>query len=255
MTVSPEMTVSIVVLCAIGGLIAGIVNTVAGGGSLLTLPILIFAGLPPKIANGTNRIPILIQNIFAVTRFSRGKVLRWRAGVSLAIPAAIGAAGGAVTAAILGEIAFRRVLAGVLLIVLVPVFLKPEKRLASAGAGTGRVTPLSMILFLGVGFYGGFVQAGVGFLILGVTVLACGFDLVRANAIKVLIVLLYTAIVVPVFILNDLVEWYPALAMSVGQAAGGWLGAHLAIKKGVPFIRVVLVVVSILAAIKLLFYA
>jgi uncharacterized membrane protein YfcA len=248
------LTVPIVLLCALGGLVAGVVNTVAGGGSLLTLPILIFAGLPPKVANGTNRIPILIQNVFAVTRFSRGKVLRWRVAILLAVPAAIGAAAGAWTAAILGEVAFRRVLAGVLILVLIPVFAKPEKRLAGAASGAARVTPLAMVLFLGVGFYGGFVQAGVGFLILGVTVLACGFDLVRANAIKVLIVLVYTLVVIPVFLAGDMVAWYPAIAMSVGQAAGGWLGAHLAIRKGVPFIRLVLVVVSVLAAFKLLFF-
>jgi uncharacterized membrane protein YfcA len=244
----------VVVLCAAGGLAAGIINTLAGGGSLLTLPILIFAGLPAQVANGTNRVPILMQNVFAVTRFSRGKVKMARPALRLAVPAVLGALAGSVAASLLGGETFRRVLAGVLLLVLVPVFLNPKRRLAGAGSEEGSVTPLSMALFVGVGFYGGFVQAGVGFLVLGVTVLACGYDLVRSNAIKVLVILIYTAAVVPVFLWHGLIAWGPAIAMTVGQSAGGWIGARLAISRGVPLIRVVLVVMSVLAAAKLLLF-
>ena len=246
--------IGVAALCLAGGLAAGIINTLAGGGSLLTLPILIFAGLPANVANGTNRVPLLFQNIFSVTRFRRGKVLPARAALLLAIPAVLGAAAGAIAAAQLEGETFKHVLAGVLLLVLVPVFVRPEKRLAAAETGSARVGPVSLALFLGVGFYGGFVQAGVGFLILGVTVLACGYDLVRANAIKVLVILVYTIAVLPLFAIHGLVDLGAAAAMTVGQAAGGWIGAHLAIRRGVPLIRGVLVVMSVLAAAKLLFF-
>jgi uncharacterized membrane protein YfcA len=244
--------VLIVGLCLGGGLAAGIINVLAGGGSLLTLPILIFAGLPSQVANGTNRVPILAQNAFAVARFSRGRIHEARRAIPLVLAATLGAVAGTFAVTALGELAFRRVLAGVLLLVLVPVFARPERRLAANREREPRVTPASIGLFVAVGFYGGFVQAGVGFLILGVTVLACGYDLVRANAVKVLVVLAYTAAVLPVFITKGLVAWGPALAMTVGQSAGGWIGAHLAIRRGVPLIRVVLVVMSVLAAAKLL---
>jgi uncharacterized membrane protein YfcA len=247
-------TLGIPALCLAGGLTAGIINTLAGGGSLLTLPILILSGLPPQVANGTNRVPLVAQNVFAVAGFRKGRVREAAAGWRLAVPAVIGAAAGAWAASMLGEVAFRRILAGVLLLVLVPVFSSPERRLGGRAGEAPRVGPVSMLLFLGVGFYGGFVQAGVGFLILGVTVLACGYDLVRANAIKVFVVLVYTVAVLPVFALHGLVDVRAAIAMTIGQAAGGWIGSQLAIRRGVPLIRAVLVVMSGVAAAKLLFF-
>ena len=248
------MSIAVLLLCLLGGLAAGIINTLAGGGSLLTLPILIFAGLPPKIANGTNRIPILVQNVFAVLSFRHGKVKTARHGLLLAVPALVGAAAGSYTATVLSGETFRHVLAGVLLLVLIPVFTKRTVPVSEDEPERGRVTPLSMVLFVGVGFYGGFVQAGVGFLVLGVLLLACGFDLVRANSIKVLVILIYTGVAVAIFVAQGQVDWLPAGAMLIGQSAGGWIGAKLAIRRGAPLIKAVLVVMSVLAAAKLLFF-
>ncbi|RME71099.1 MAG: sulfite exporter TauE/SafE family protein, partial [Chloroflexi bacterium] len=72
------------------GFVAGFINTLAGSGSLVTLPLLIFAGLPANVANGTNRVAILLQNVVGVSSFRQQKVLDWRGGLKLALPAIIG---------------------------------------------------------------------------------------------------------------------------------------------------------------------
>lgn len=161
----------------------------------------------------------------------------------------------------------RAVLAVVILVALPTVFM-PEGPAAGStrsahldDAGRGGAGPAAQarrralrlqLACLGIGLYGGFIQAGVGFLILGALVPLAGFDLVRANAIKVLIVLLHTAVALPVFLLNRRVAIWPGLALAAGQMAGGWIGAHLGARKGAGFVRWVLLVALVISAAQLL---
>ena len=242
----------------LAGLAAGVVNTLAGGGSLLTLPALIFLGLDANVANGTNRIGVLLQNVSAVATFARQGRMPWRAARRFLPLTLAGALLGARIAVDVPSHILRMVLGAVILIALPTVFM-PEGPGVRAAANAGdSIAPSSrrraialQLACLGIGLYGGFIQAGVGFLILGALVPLAGYDLVRANAIKVLIVLLNTAIALPVFMLNRQVELAPGLALAAGQMAGGWIGAHLGVKKGAGFVRWVLVLALVLMAAQL----
>ncbi len=239
------------------GLIAGVLNVIAGGGSFLTLPILMFLGLPPGVANGTNRVGILLQNVGAVWSFERHGVLDWRSALWAAAPSIPGAALGVWLALIVSDDAFKRILA--LLMVTLSLWTLWSKRTGSStdephgdeAPATRRWVGIGIAFFL-IGIYGGFVQAGVGFLILAATT-AAGLDLVRGNAVKVLTVLCFTALSLALFAWNGRVDWTMGLVLAAGTTLGGLAGARLTVLKGHRWIRGVVTVTMILFALKLWF--
>ena len=233
------------------GTIAGILNVLAGGGSLLTLPVLIFMGLPPQVANGTNRIAILAQNIVAVESFRRGGKLPLRLALTCAPSAVVGGLLGARLAVNVSDELFRQILAGVLIFVMVVMIIDPAKRFSFPAKTLGPARTVGLVVsFFGVGVYGGFIQAGVGFLII-TALLAHGLDLVRINAVKVFVVLFFTVTALVVFIWHGQVNFGLGLALAVGNSLGGWLGTKLAITRGHGFIRKVLFVVIVAFAVRL----
>ncbi len=233
------------------GALAGIINVLAGGGSLLTLPVLIFLGLPAAMANGTNRVAILLQNIVAVQGFRHRKRLPMKLALICALPAVVGSLLGARLALDVDDTTFRRILAGVMIMVCVFMALDPAKRwrIQSTDLTRGRTVGL-VLLFLGVGVYGGFIQAGVGFIII-TGLLAFGLDLVRINAIKVVVVGIFTIFALATFARAGQVNWALGLALAVGNMLGGWIGSQLAVSKGHDWIRKVVLVVAVAFAIKL----
>ena len=235
------------------GLVAGVLNVVAGGGSFLTLPALIFLGLPPGIANATNRVAIFLQNIGAVWSFQRFGVLDSRAFVWAAVPAALGAIPGTWLALSISDRAFQKVLA--LLMVAVTLWNLWSKRgdgASRADADKPRLAVLAAGFFL-TGLYGGFVQAGVGFLILAVTT-AAGLDLVRGNAVKVLVVLCFTSVSLAIFAWQGRIDWPPGLALAVGTVLGGLLGVRLTVLKGHRWVRGFVTVTILVFAVRLWFF-
>lgn len=231
------------------GFAAGVINTMAGGGSILTLPLLIFAGLPPTVANGTNRIAIVFQNIGALIGFKRGGYTVERPAYVLLIPSVAGALLGIRLASSLDEATLSRAIGIMLVVMLVPL-LRKGKRSGTSGA------PLTLSwwtwpAYFAVGVYGGFLQAGVGFLYLALLVGGQGLDLVRANLIKVFLILVYSVIAVVLFASAGQVAWIPGLALALGTTAGGWLGAHLTITRGESLVRIVLVLAILVSAAKL----
>jgi len=178
------------VIVVAAGILTGFINTLAGSGSLITLPLLIFLGLPANVANGTNRIGILLQSIVAVRGFKQKKVFEWSEGMWLTIPATIGSFAGAAMAVNLNDEVMNRVIGALLVIMFFLILLKPERWIKPQGSeAKAKPSFINIIVFLGIGFYGGFIQAGVGFFMLAGLVLSAGFDLLKANAIKVLIVM------------------------------------------------------------------
>jgi len=235
------------------GLIAGTLNVIAGGGSLLSLPVMIFLGLPPTVANGTNRVAILIQNIGASWSFHRRGLVS-REWLLLAIPPAVlGAVAGTVAAVQIGENQFQRVLAVILVAAAAwqiwnPVKLQPEGN-AELPEGIRRLVFITAFFLIGA--YGGFIQAGIGFLLLAATS-AAGFNLIRGNAFKVTVVLAFTPLTLVLFAWNGKVDWIMGFALAAGNLLGGLAGVHLQILKGHNWVRAVVTVVIVIFAIRLL---
>lgn len=234
------------------GFLAGFINTLAGGGSALSLPMLIFLGLPANIANGTNRIAILLQNMVGIAKFKKEKVLDTKESLWLFIPAIVGAIPGAFLAVNLNEELIRKVIGGVLAIMLLIVLFKPNVWIKSrAGLVKSKSHWANVLVFFCIGAYGGFIQVGTGFFLLAGLVLVNGMNLLKSNAIKVLIVFLYTPVALGIFILNKQVDYTLGFVLAIGNMAGAWVGAKSAIEWGPQFIRYVLIVALIISTAKL----
>jgi uncharacterized membrane protein YfcA len=238
---------------ALVGILAGFLNVLAGGGSLLTLPLLIFFGLPAATANGTNRIAIFCQNVFAITGFKRQGIFPIRLALLCTPPALIGSYIGANLAITVDEMLFRRLLALIMVGVLVFMAIDPMKRFRKPEMP---MTPMRLLIlvisFFAIGIYGGFVQAGVGFLII-TGLLVHGLDLVRINAVKVLVIFAFTMVALGVFVVHGQVDYVLGLALAVGNSLGGWFASHLAVKKGHEWIKRFVIATVLIFALRLLF--
>ncbi len=234
-------------LLVFGGTFAGIINSVAGGGSTLTVPLLVLAGVPGNIANGSNRVGVLTSNLAAATSFRRLGFDGLAPALPILFPIVAGSLMGSLAISRLTDETFETVF-GLLMIPLI-IFSIRKPKFKTDGATWSR--PVTIAVFFAIGIYGGAVQAGVGLVLLAALTRA-GFDLVTANSIKVIITFTVTCIALPVFIWNGQVDWIPALILAVGFTAGGWLGAHVAVRGGERLIRIVMVLASIALAAKLL---
>ncbi len=229
------------------GLAAGIINVIAGGGSFITLPVLIFLGLPPSLANGTNRLGIVVQDLAAVWSFDREGVLDWKAAAFSAGPATLGAGLGALLAVEMSDALFLDILPWLMVVLSLGSLWTPrapetERPWGSLGSRAGIASTCGFFL---AGVYGGFIQAGVGFLFLAMTTVL-GLDLVRGNAIKVLSILPLAGVALAIFAFHGKVDWLLGSLLAVGFLAGGLLGARLTVLKGHRWVRV-FVTVTILA--------
>lgn len=233
------------------GIIAGILNILAGGGSLLTLPILIFLGLPSSVANGTNRIAIFFQNIFAMRGFHQHGVFPLKTALICTVPALIGSYFGASLAITIDDALFNKILAIIMVGVMVLTAVDPARKFATEDV---KLTPLRLavltVTFFGVGLYGGFVQAGVGFLVIS-GLLVHGLDLVRINAIKVIVIFAFTIIALAVFIAHGEIDYTLGIALAVGNSIGGVIGARMAVRKGHAWIKRVVTITVLVFAFKL----
>ncbi|RLD36841.1 MAG: sulfite exporter TauE/SafE family protein [Bacteroidetes bacterium] len=233
----------------IAGITVGFINTLAGGGSTISLSVLMLMGLSPAMANGTNRIGIAIQNIVGVGSFKQQGVLDTRKGLYLAIPATIGSVLGAYIAVDLNEAIFEKAMGVILLVMLVFTLFNPQKLIQEQTQLVNK--PLNWkqyLLFFFIGVYGGFIHVGIGYFLLASLIMGAGYELVKANAVKVLIVLLYTPFSLAVFIWNDMIDYKMGFTLAIGTAIGAFIASRMAVKRGAGFVRWVIVVVIILTA-------
>lgn len=238
------------------GFLAGIINTLAGGGSLLTLPFLIFLGLPPAIANGTNRIAILFQTATSVAGFKSKGVHTAPFSMYLGISALLGSVIGANIAVDIKGPTFNKILSIVMLVVVLLIFFKKKTKATEIlpEKTSGKALWTSVIVFFFVGIYGGFINAGIGFIMLLVLPMINKLSLVKANATKVTVTFIYTSVAVLIFILNDKINWKYGLILALGNASGAWFASRYSVKKGDGFIRVFLLIVVSAMALKLWFF-
>lgn len=234
----------------IGGVLVGFINTLAGGGSIISLSILMYVmGLPANVANGTNRIAITLQTLTASTSFKKQNVLDWRKGLKLGIPSVLGSIVGAWIAVDIKEEVFEKAMAVIMILMLGFIFYKPQLWLKGRQELMERkVSPMMMVLFFLIGIYGGFIHVGIGYLLLIGIVLGAGYDLVKANAIKVFIVLMYVPFSLAVFIYNDQVNYLFGFVLAIGNVIGALIASKFAIKNGANFVRWVIFVVVLLTA-------
>jgi len=234
------------------GFVVGFINTLAGSGSLLTLPLLIWLGLDPLTANGTNRIAILMQGATGVYMFNRKGLYDLRHDLRYIIPAVVGSLPGAFIAVDLDKDAMQKVIAVVMLVMLVVMLINPQKRIKNAGVHFKGKSLLIVAIFFFIGMYGGFIQAGVGIFILAGLSLIAEMNLLRANALKVLITMVFTIAVIPVFLLHGQVNWFYGILLGAGSMGGAVVSAKMAFRRGTPFLKFVLYTVILATAVYML---
>lgn len=235
------------------GIVGGAINVMAGGGSVITVPVMVFLGVPGPIANGTNRIAILAQNVTAVGTFMRGGQTNFRLSITLTLCALPGALLGAWTGVQLSGAQFNMALALVMLGTLALMYR------GSAASHTGGEQPKNMLwghlLMVLAGFWGGFIQIGVGFILMPILNRVMGLDLVSTNAHKCFIVAVYTLGALAVFSVQSDILWLTGAVLAIGNSLGGYLGATLTLRNGEGLIRRVLALAIIGMVIKLLFFS
>ncbi len=236
------------IILFLAGVAAGFMNTLAGGGSTLTLPVLILLGLPSPVANATNRVAILLQNAIATARFHKYKELEVKPVIHITIAAIIGAIIGSLFAVEISSGIYDKVLGVVLILILVLIF-KPKKKALAERKSIPKW--LEVIMFFCVGLYGGFIQTGVGFIFLATLNLVEDFNFIRANAVKVFIIMCYTFFAVIVFAISDKIMWHYGLLLAAGNMIGAFIGVQAAVKKGVCFVKIVITIAVLVACLKL----
>ena len=218
------------------GVAAGVVNSMAGGGSFLTIPILIGLGLPAGAANGTIRVSILSQNATLAATFHNNGVRAHRLTLRLAAPIVIGALVGSWLATQLDDGVFRSLIGAVLVLWAIILVFKPDRFLHPPDEER-EPSGLTYLLTGLVGLYGGFLQAGVGFPLIAMLSAHLGYDLVRTNAVKASLIFIYTCVALPMFALHGQIAWIPALVLAGGTMLGAWLGARWQLEKGAEVVR------------------
>ena len=253
-----DLSITEALLASLGGFFAGVMNTVAGGGSMVTLPILLFLGLDIHTANGTNRIAILLQNVVGSWQFHRKGIGRPKKALLLAVPACLGSLVGAYLARQIDPQLFRLIL-GLIFLGMLPVLLADPKRWIEAKiqpiTSSDRPSHKLSLLFFGLGIYGGFLQAGIGVFLLAALVLGAGTDLLEGNALKVMVVGLYTAVALILFVGWNQVHWEIGLVLALGNMSGAAIGVHLATTRGTVWLHRALITIVAGSAIWLIFDA
>ena len=231
------------------GVMQGFLNTVAGGGTLLVLPALTFLGMDLAVANGTNRIAILLQSVSGAASFKRQKALSFKKALPLAAAATLGALVGTFIVVQVDKDMLNLVIAGLISLMALLLVFKPKmweevKEQSWPRSGV-------YAAFFAVGVYGGFIQAGVGFFLSWALVVAAGMDLVSGNAVKTIIIGCYTTISLVIFFMNGLVNVPVGLVLAIGSMAGAVLGARFTVMKGNKWVRYVLAFVVVVSAVKM----
>ena len=243
------MGVGIFVILFLGGLGAGFVNAAAGGGSALTLPILMMAGLDATVANGTNRIAVGIQAATATTTFHRNGVRPWRSAAAPGFWVLLGAIVGAIAAVRISTVALEWVF-GLLFFVLAFLIARKREWLTPSEIAETASARVRIPVLFSVGLYGGFLQAGVGIPLLLVLVNLVGFEAVRGNAAKSAVILVYSCVILVIFNQAQQVDWLFGAVLGIGGIIGSVLGTRLVIQRGAGFIRMIVVCALLLAGIR-----
>lgn len=231
-----DLNTNEIVLLVLSGVLVGIINTLGGGGSVITMSLFMAMGMPIGVANGTNRIAVLLQNLSATVAFLRKGMLHLKSCLLLSLPAILGNILGAIVATDVSDTIFKSCLSVVLVVILIYLVLGKDKEQVIGGHGL-QIKWWHYLWFFLIGFYGGYIYIGLGFLILAITIWTMNLDIVTANVIKGFVIFLSTPFALAVFIYNDQVLWSEGLLHAAGNIVGALLASHWAMSWGVKFVR------------------
>ncbi|MEM6297094.1 MAG: sulfite exporter TauE/SafE family protein [Bacteroidota bacterium] len=236
----------------LAGIVAGGINTLAGGGAVVSLSLMLFLGVPADIANGTNRLGILVQNFTGTLTFARSGLLDWKAALPLVLITVFGAIAGAYVATIVEVDSLEKIVGGVMLILLVVMIWRSTRKKKPQFGNQIKMTPALFLVMLGTGFYGGFVQAGAGLIIIVALSSLARLSLIRSNAIKMAIIFGYSIPAIAIFIWKGQIDWILAALLAIGQVIGTLLvGKYFANNpKANAYVRVLLYVMIGLTVLK-----
>lgn len=240
----------ILVLVFLAGIAAGFINVIAGGGSMLTLPLLISSGIESSVANGSNRVAILAQNIFAIKGFKSNGYKIKKAHIILGLCAAVGALLGSMLAVDIEDSLFNKILAILLVLFIIYSLLKPKYNNLIEDIKSNKLI-LNCIVFFFIGIYGGFIQAGVGLIIMGSLSIINQLNIHKINSIKVVVVAVYTVIALGTFIYFDQISWTHGLILAAGNSIGGYIAGKYSLIIPEQYVRRAVLFITIGLAIKL----
>lgn len=214
------------ILAILGGALAGVINTLAGNGSVITLSILTeVIGLEAGIANGTNRVGIFFQTAGTTAGFAKNKMVDFSRAKLPIITTILGSIAGVILVLNTSNENFLFVFKYMMVVMLVIILIKPERWLKKDNLIVNTSKWISIPLFFIIGFYGGFIQMGAGVFILAVLVLISKYNIMQANVLKSVIVMIYIGIVMVIFAWKGLIDWKIGGILALGQTLGGYLSA------------------------------
>lgn len=248
------MTLGYGFLLVVLGLVAGVINTLAGGGSNLTIPALMISGMPPDIANATNRVGVMMQSVTGMKRFHDKGKLPTHDLKAILIPTLLGGLLGGAVASYAPASLLKPALLFTMLGMAALMLFKPSVVIPEVGTPTKLVdeTPGAWKALFAAGFYGGFVQAGVGFVLIAALAGTLRYDIVSTNALKIVCTVAFTGVALGLFIYNDQVAWIPGLLLALGSIAGAWMAVNIAInvdQKTMKWFLFLMTLVAVIAAI------
>jgi len=230
---------------------AGAVDAIGGGGGLIMVPALLAAGLPPHLALGTNKGQSMFGSLAAAVRYARAGLVDGRVARITFPSAFVGALGGSALVLVVKPDVLRPLVL-VLLIAAAILFtiVRPQPGAVSR-APRGRVLFLAGLIALGVGAYDGFFGPGAGTFYIAGFVGLLGISMARASADAKVANFASNLAATVIFAHRGVIVWAIALPLALGQILGGFVGAHLAVRRGDPFVRAVVLTVVLALVLKI----
>ena len=240
------MEISTVILLLICGLISGVMNTLASSGSAITLPVMVFFGVPPSVANATNRLPVLVGSTISVYNFQKSKELIWSKSLLISIPVLLGVVVGSLLAEIIDPSKMHSVILVAMLISFILITTNSRAILKGRSVFNKKLSFKNFIVFFLIGIWAGLIVLDSAILLLFELILGCGLDLTKANPIKNFLLIIVSLVSLVIFYFNGLINWEFGLILSIGSFFGGYLGSKVAhleyIKKWIY--RILILIIS-----------
>lgn len=238
------MTLEMIILLIVSGIVVGFINTLAGGGAIMSMTVFMALGLPIGVANGTNRIAVVLQNLTSSAVFIKKRLLDIKSGLKLSVPAIIGNIAGSMVATQINETVFK-ICMGVVLFAILAYMLFAKTHI-HGGHGL-KIKWWHYLWFLLIGFYGGYVYIGLGYLILAITLTTMHLDIITANVIKGFVIFVATPFSLIVFMLHGQVDYGVGLLHALGNIIGTYVASHYGIHWGTKFLKYFMIAVVLVS--------